>query len=221
MHRDLNLPRLREAALDFRYLLNRGYPRVTSLSLVGNRHNLPAAERQLLHRAVFATSAAAGRRAKLCALARKTADPLGIDGHNVLITLECYLRNWPLILADDGFLRDIGQISRNYRPSPHTATALNLAAQYLATYRPARISVYYDAPLSRSGELAGLTRDIFATHGLVVESRAVAVPERYLANFSGPVSTSDTALIDRIPGVVDLAGEIILSRKAPRVIFLW
>ncbi|MGO9395148.1 MAG: hypothetical protein ACLP7A_11105, partial [Desulfobaccales bacterium] len=37
---------------------------------------------------------------------------------------------------------------------------------------------------------------------------AVPVPERELVGFPGPIATSDTALIESHPQVVDLAGEI-------------
>ncbi|MBM4286288.1 MAG: DUF434 domain-containing protein, partial [Deltaproteobacteria bacterium] len=38
MTSEATLTRLREGAADFRYLLNRGYPRRAALSLVGNRY---------------------------------------------------------------------------------------------------------------------------------------------------------------------------------------
>ena len=59
------MPLLLQAAADFRYLLNRGYPREASLTLVGNRYDLPREARQILHRGVFADEVAQARRAKL------------------------------------------------------------------------------------------------------------------------------------------------------------
>jgi hypothetical protein len=50
--------------------------------------------------------------------------------------------------------------------------------------------------MKRSGELALLTREIFAAQGLKPEVRAVPVPERELLDFQGAVATSDTHLID-------------------------
>jgi hypothetical protein len=37
----IDLAILQQAAIDLRYLLNRGYPRQNSLALVGNRYDLP------------------------------------------------------------------------------------------------------------------------------------------------------------------------------------
>lgn len=220
MSGELNRPALQEAARDLRYLLNRGYPRAAALTLVGNRHALTAAQRHLLHRGVFATAAAVARRAKLLILRHFAPQFLALDGHNVLITLECALRGLPLILADDGFLRDIGAVSHHYRPSAFTAAALDRLAQYLAPCRPAAVRVFYDAPLSRSGDLAARTQEVLQASGLTATARAVPVPETELRAFPGLVCTSDTDLIDRLPRVADLAGEIIRAGNLPGVISL-
>jgi hypothetical protein len=53
-------------------------------------------------------------------------------------------------------------------------------ADYLADQAAGPVEVYYDAPLSLSGELAGRTREIFASRGLTVRAQAVPVPERGL-----------------------------------------
>jgi hypothetical protein len=200
---------LQQAARDFRYLLDRGYPREVSLTLVGNRYDLDADARQILHRGVFAGSVAAARKAKLWELADLAGQPLAVDGHNVLITLESALQGRPLVVADDGFIRDVAQMSRAYRDSPVTRQALGLLAAYVSRHHPGPLTILYDAPMKRSGELAGQTREIFAAQGLFAEARAVPVPERELLEFSGAVATSDTHLIDLKEVVADLAGEII------------
>jgi hypothetical protein len=202
-------PDLPKAATDFRFLLSRGYPRGAALELVGNRYNLEHTARQLLHRGVFAPALAAARRAKLRLLGDLPGQPLAVDGHNVLITLECAGRRLPLAAADDGFIRDVGQVSRAFQVSPATDRVLILLADYLAGHQAGPLEVFYDAPLSFSGELARRTVEIWGARGLPVMARAVPVPERELVSFSWPVATSDTALIDACEAVVDLAGEII------------
>ena len=212
-------PNLPDAAADFRFLLARSYPRRAALTLVGNRYGLEEMARRLLHRGVFAPEIAAARRAKLRRLQDLPGQPLGLDGHNVLITLECALRNLPLVAADDGFIRDVGEISRAFQVSPATDRVLALVADYLAEHGTGLIQVFYDAPLSLSGELARRTREIFQENGLTVEAAAVAVPERELLDFPGPIATSDTHLIDAQAEIVDLAGEIIRLQDLPLI--LW
>jgi|UniRef100_A0A7C5EKG5 hypothetical protein len=207
---------LLQAAADFRYLLNRGYPREASLTLVGNRYDLDRTSRQLLHRGVFAQEVAQARRARLRPLEELAGRALALDGHNVLITLESALRGLPLVLADDGFIRDVAAISRAYRGSAATSRALELLAAYLARHQVGPLTVLYDAPLKKSGELARLTAKVLSARDLFVTSRAVPVPERELLAFPGPVATSDTHLIDLKDLVVDVAGEIIRTVLHPQ-----
>ena len=213
-------PNLTDAATDFRFLLSRGYPRKNALGLVGNRYGLDEIGRRLLHRGVFAPEPAGARRAKLRRLRDLPGLPLALDGHNVLITLECAGRGLPLVAADDGFIRDEGEISGAFKVSPATDRVLALVADYLADRAAGPVDIFYDAPLSRCGELARRTREIFASRGLDVRAAAVPVPERRLSNFPGAIATSDTALIDAHATVVDLAGEIIRRHPAWRLIYL-
>ena len=213
-------PNLPEAAADFRFLLARGYPRKNALDLVGNRYGLDEIGRRLLHRGVFDPVVAAARRAKLRRLRDLPGHPLALDGHNVLITLECAGRGLPLVAADDGFIRDVGEISRAFKVSPGTDLVLALVADYLADSAAGPVDVFYDAPLSLSGEIARRTREMFTSRGLQVQAAAVPVPERMLSGFTGAIATSDTALIDAHATVVDLAGEIIRRHPAWQLIYL-
>ncbi len=200
---------LRQAAADFRYLQDRGYPREASLALVGNRYALNQSARQILHRGVVAEAKAKERRAKLRRLDDLADAPLALDGHNVLITLECAFRGMPVVLADDGFIRDVAQLSRAFRFSRETERTLHLLADHLKAHHAGPVTVLYDAPMSRSGELARRTREIFTGRGLKAEVGAVPVPEKELLVFPGAIATSDTHLIDAREDVIDLAGEIL------------
>jgi hypothetical protein len=211
-------PPLSQAAADLRYLLARGYPRPASLTLVGNHYTLGQTDRELLHRGVFAPVFAAARRAKLRLLADLKGRPLAIDGHNVLITLQCALKGLPLVAADDGFIRDAARLSRAFRPNPAINQALALLARHLSQAQPGPLTVLFDAPMRKSGELARETRTLLEQFGLQAEAAAVSVPERQLLGFPSPIATSDTHLIDAHPEIIDLAGEIIRLLPDCRII---
>jgi hypothetical protein len=217
---EAELPQLLRAAQDFRYLLGRGYPRQASLTLVGNRYQLTGAARQVLHRGVFDPQVAAARRLKLRPVRDLAGRPLALDGHNVVITLECGRRGIPVTAADDGFIRDIGQISHSFRPSPLTEQTLKLLVGYLAAQGVGPVMFWYDAPMSRSGELATLTRSMLQAGGVAGEARAVPVPEKELVAGDGAIGSSDTYLIDRAGVVVDVAGEIIRQSYGCQIIAL-
>jgi hypothetical protein len=143
-----------------------------------------------------------------------------LDGHNVVITLEGALRGIPVTAADDGFIRDIGQISQKFRSSPVTEEALRRLSLYLAVHKVGPVTFWYDAPMSRSGELAATTRRILQDCELAGDAQAVPVPEKRLLEFAGVIGSSDTYLIDRSGQVADVAGEIIRQMPQVRIILL-
>jgi hypothetical protein len=149
------------------------------------------------------------RQAKLRRLSDLGGLPLALDGHNVLITLECAFKGLPLVSADDGFIRDVAELSRAYRVSGETDRALVALAVFLKGRRPGPVAIFYDAPMSKSGELARRTREILTDLELAPQVAATLVPEKELLAFAGAVASSDTHLIDSREEMVDLAGEII------------
>ena len=204
-----------KAAVDFRYLLNRAYPRKGALELVGNRYALTFDQRHLLHRGVFSESDAMSRRRKLLRLRDLRGRALAIDGYNVLITVEAGLSGRPLIAADDGFLRDISGLSANFKKTPSTDHAIHLAFQTLRTAKPRDVLFLFDSPMSKSGRLAQEVRALLARETFSGDAQAMRVPEQILMGFQGIVATSDTAIIDQSEKIFDLAGFILKQNVKP------
>jgi len=212
---------LQKAAEDFRYLLNRGYPRKASLELVGNRNGLTFDERHLLHRGVFSDKDSESRRKKIISIKEVPNKNLAIDGHNVLITVEAGLSGRPLILADDGFIRDISGLSGSFKKTEVTDKAMRLIVGLLKKWRPRNVLFLFDAPISKSGILAQEMRALLKKENLPGDAMAVKVPEKILIGFPGVIATSDTAIIDRSKRVVDLAGDIIRMRIGLKSLLRW
>ena len=210
--RAANFKDLQRAAQDFRYLLNRGYPRKASLELVGNRYGLIFDERHLLHRGVFSDADSVTRQKKIISPEAIRNKDLAIDGHNVLITIEAGLSSRPLVLADDGFIRDISGLSGSFKKTEMTEKAFRLIVTFLKRWRPRHTLFLFDAPISKSGVLAQEVRVLLKKEGLPGDSIAMKVPEKTLIGFQGVVATSDTAIIDRSKRVIDLAGNIIRTK---------
>ena len=204
--------RLQDAAIDFHYLLNEGFPRKTSLELIGNRYGLPFDQRHILHRGIFSDSDAKARKGKRVSLQSLRNRKVAIDGHNVLITVEAALAGRPLVSSNDGFIRDISGLSGNFRKTKLTDEAISLVLDVLKRARPLYSLFLFDAPISKSGLLAYEVREHLKKKGLPGEALAIKVPERVLFEFSGIIATSDTAIIDRSEAVFDLAGSIIKNR---------
>jgi len=203
---------LQKVAGDFRYLLNRRYPRKAALELVGNRYGLTFDERHLLHRGVFPYFDSKARKKKIIPITGIRNKHLAIDGHNVLITIEAALSGRPLVLADDGFFRDISGLSGSFKKTEGTEEAVQLIIRVLKKWKPRHTLFLLDAPISMSGKLAEEIRDRLRQANLPGDATAVKVPEKILIGFPGVIATSDTAIINQSKKVLDLAGYIITKR---------
>jgi len=215
----LNAEQIQEGALDFRYLLNRGYPRKVSLDLVGNRYQLTSDLRHLLHRGVFSNADSKLRSKKRLPIEAIRGKKLAIDGYNIIITVEAGVSGQPLTLGDDGFIRDISGLSGRFKKTERTEEAIRLVLDVLKRTKPLQILFLFDAPISRSGQLAQEIRDRLKREHIPGDARAVKVPERILNRFPGVIATSDTAIIDQSEKVVDLAGAILRRRTNRNTLF--
>jgi hypothetical protein len=201
------------AADDARYLLGRGYSREQVLKLTGDRYELGADQRNLIRRGVFGHKEAEARKNRRLTWDDLSGAVLGIDGHNVLITLETALKGGVLLLADDGWVRDIAELGRNHRPGPASYEAARLMVAGLEQAGAKGAHIFLDGPLPQSGDLAARLRANLALCGLSGDARAVPVPENYLKEHKGPVASSDSALIDAVEKPLDLAGMIITRSR--------
>jgi len=200
---------LQKAAEDFRYLLNRGFPRKPSLELVGNRYQLTSDQRHLLHRGVFSDQDSQRRKSKKIPLHRICNQELAIDGYNVLITLQAGLLGRPLVLGDDGYIRDISGLSGNFKRSKATEEAIQCILDLLKKTPPRTTLFLFDSPVSKSGELASEIRERMQDELIPGDACTLHVPEKILIGFPGVVATSDTAILDQSKKTLDLAGIIL------------
>lgn len=212
MHASLVSEPLREGVRDYRYLLERGYSEVAALKLVGDRRQLDTAQRSMLYRGVATRAAAAARRAKL------TTSPQGlditVDGLNVIYTIANYLYGRPLFIADDGLLRDAGEI-HGHDPPPSAGPArgdrveeaAGLFVSHLASRSPRRIVIYLDEQVSRSGELAARLRRGLGAARLQGDAQTLHSPDYALKRVTeGIIASSDSVIVDAASCLVfDLA----------------
>jgi hypothetical protein len=208
---DLNTT-LGESLADLLYLLERGYSRKPAVELVGNRYGLAGEDRSTLYRGVFPLGLCAARKKK-----RAAALPgrLLIDGYNVLITLESYLKGKRVFFCLDGFLRDVSGVFGSYRIDEMTRRSVDLLAGFLrdwsASSPRADVLLLLDAPVSRSGELAGYLREHAGAVGIPLAVEVSRDPDARIVSESGGcgVATSDGVVIDRVDTCVDIPARVI------------
>ena len=204
MSSQLRIDVLREARLDLKFLLDRGYRKQSALKLVGDKYQLSRAERSLLFRSVMPESEAEIIRSKIIRPEQLAGRRVLVDGFNVLNTVEAMLRGEPLILCDDEVLRDIREKHSKYRPSNLSENALKMILEFLKSAHVAEVEVLYESQISRSGEVAGLTRHLLSEMGLRGDARTAKTVDSLLAKSGEIIATSDSAILLRCRAFIDI-----------------
>lgn len=211
---------LRTAARELAWLLDRGYPSLPTLALVGDRHALDARARLALQRSVCGEALATARRAKRAALGEVAGAALEIDAFNLLVTLEVALCRGPVLLGSEGAYRDLAGLRGSYKLLDETERALALLGAVLRGRGVRACRWWVDAPVSNAGTLAGRLRAFHAELGVEGEATLVRDADPELAG-RAYVASSDARVIDESSSWVDLAGAVLATiEPAPWVVTL-
>lgn len=203
------LPLLRTATAQLSWLLSRGFPLDASAELVGNRHHLRARQRDALQRCAASDQACAARAARRLEPAQLAGRELHIDGYNVLLTVEAALGGAVVLEARDGAFRDLSSMSRHYRRVAETRIALLHLGSVLAGLGCAKSRWLFDRPISNSGRLARLLRELAAERAWPWEVELVDNPDRDLRATREVVATADSAVLDRCGPWFNLARHVV------------
>jgi hypothetical protein len=198
----------KKSVKDYRYLMEQGYSEKASLKLVGDRYRLSRLERNCLFRGVKTRSVARCRMEKLVDSDILGGANLGVDWYNVLITVESYLKGFPVFLSDDGLLRDASGIHGSYRLGKTGERAISLLLDRIADVSPSRLDIYLDSPIAYSGQMAVRLREILGGRDNCRVSVTHSV-DYTLKRYPGIVASSDSAIIDRVNKVFDLPRDVL------------
>jgi hypothetical protein len=211
------LPALR----DYAYLLERNYPQSSALKLVGDRYQLPGGERSMLMRGVTTAEETSRRKKKTLSQLPK-GEIVVIDGFNVIRTLGSYLMGKLLFVSMDGFLRDASEMHRKTFPPEIRDRGLTLMVDFLAAAEPEKVVIYFDEPVSKSGELAAKCSRLLQEKGIKGDAVTVFAPDHHLKEIrSGVIVTADSAIIDQSNvAVFDLTRAILENTFDPGFIMI-
>jgi hypothetical protein len=188
------VPVLRRATLELSWLLSRGYQTKSALKLVGDRHQLRERQRLAVSRAACSDESLARRASRR--VSAVAGEELIVDGFNLVITAEAALGGGPLFRGRDRAVRDLSSVHGSYRSVEETGRAVELIGAALATLRPASALWLLDRPVSNSGRLAALIRELAAARGWAWEVETVFNPDREIAVSSRVAVTSDSNILD-------------------------
>ncbi|AFN04968.1 hypothetical protein PFC_10245 [Pyrococcus furiosus COM1] len=190
-----------EAYKDLKYLLNRGYRKSKALEFVCNHYLLPSNARHLLARCVFPTKWIEETKRKLASKNEITGKEIGIDGFNVLITLDSVIRG-EAFRCEDGIVRDIRYI-KNYKFDQNTLNLIRIIADTLSTLAPEKVIIFYGKSTSKSGRIAELTKKELEKRRIKGEVKVVKSPDFELKKFD-IVATGDVGIIEKVKKIFDI-----------------
>lgn len=206
-----------EAAHDYLYLLDRGYPQKAILKIIGDKHRLSSAERSMLYRGIAASQRASSRRVKIAEADVLHGTHLHIDTCNVLITIGSYLNGSMVFVSNDGMLRDSSEIHGKIFRSELVVKAIEMIFWLCTIKQPQTVNFYIDSPVSFSGMAASTIRQLLISYGLTGSAETYSSPDFILKNISeGVIASSDTIIMDctALP-IVDLPYLVIKERFNP------
>ncbi len=199
------LNRLKHAIEDFRYLLNRGYNKNSSLKLVSDRYSLSKDERNFLIRAIFSKEEAERRKRKLVNINEIKGKKVVIDGYNVLITVENILKGKNIVLCDDGLLRDTSATFGKYKITDQSIKAINKILMLLKEHNAEEVIFYFDSQVSFSGELCKIVMQEMEKLGVKGYAKTFKNVDYMLIQVKNAIiCTSDSVIIDKVDKVLDI-----------------
>lgn len=195
----------KQAAKDYSFLLDNGYPERPSLKLVGDRYRLTGLQRTVLFRGITSMNNARSRRSKI------TQEPKGqklyVDGYNVVFTIMNYLLGKTVFISSDGFMRDSGGTYGGIEDETIFYKAVDLLFDFIKTNAVGPVVIYLDGPVPGSAphknELERRLRQA-EIEGEVVLAKPADTPLK--EKTGGIIATSDSGIIDAVAcKVFDLA----------------
>ncbi len=218
-----DLSKLANAAIDYRYLLDRGYPQKPSLDLVAVRYGLSSEFKLALYRCVHTSALSDMVRAKIVRLG-KLPDYGGIvvDFYNVTLTALAAYLGQPLFLCDDCLVRDVRGSKVRSGERAAFMQIIRVLAELLLCLGLKRVVVVADKRVSWSAEHVGYLRKLLEDRGLSVEAMLsdrtdsgvilCANSELY------PIASTDIVIIERAKAVAPLAN-ILCAKLGAKPLF--
>ncbi len=218
-----DLLKLANAAIDYRYLLDRGYPQKPSLDLVMARYSLSSESKLALYRCVHTSVLSDMVRAKMV-WPRKLSkyDGIVVDFYNVTLTALAAYLGQPLFLCDDCLVRDVR--GSKVRSSEREAfmQIIRTLADLLLCLGLKRVVIVADKRVSWSAEHVSYLRKLLENRGVSVEAMlSDRTDSRVILRANSelyPIASTDIVIIERARAVVPLAN-ILCARLGAKPLF--
>jgi len=183
------------AISDLYFLRSRSYSDTAALRVVGDHYKLQKRQRFALQRIVGSMNGIKILKDREVNFAQLKNSHIAIDGFNLLILAEVLFSNGFIFECLDGTYRDIASIHGSYHQIVETDQALLAMAELLHLMQPKTISWHLDKPVSNSGKLAKLMRQLSEKHRWNWQIEIKANPDQSLLEIPDAVILSNDRII--------------------------
>jgi hypothetical protein len=205
---------LRSAIADYSLLLTKGYAEKSALKLVGDKFSLTERQRLAVMRSACSDEQLENRIQKRIGAKNLAGQSVAVDGYNVLITIEAAMSDGVIFKGRDGCFRDLASIHGTYRKVTETIPAVQLIGEFLKEAGVGKALWLLDSPVSNSGRLKTLIRELAEKNRWDWEIRLLVSPDAELKKTALVVASSDSVILDGCRRWINLATEII-EQKLP------
>jgi hypothetical protein len=205
---------LRSAIADYSLLLTKGYAEKSALKLVGDKFSLTERQRLAVMRSACSDEQLENRIQKRIGAKNLAGQSVAVDGYNVLITIEAAMSDGVIFKGRDGCFRDLASIHGTYRKVTETIPAVQLIGEFLKEAGVGKALWLLDSPVSNSGRLKTLIRELAEKNRWDWEIRLLVSPDAELKKTALAVASSDSVILDGCRRWINLATEII-EQKLP------
>jgi len=201
--------KLRSAVQDMQYLLTREYPEKATSELVGNRYRLKTRQIQALRGASASEGQLHNRKLKELEFPGLAGKTVYLDGFNVLILLESLLSEAYIFEGADGCFRDLSGVHGTYKRVNQTLRAVEAVAAFYHKNHIQKLVWIFDQPVSNSGRIKQIILEFAAEHNLNWEAELQYNPDKFLAESSEIIVSSDAWILDHCKEWFNLIGYLI------------
>ncbi len=209
---EIQLARLRLAIADLSWLLTRDYAPKAALKLVGDKFSLTDRQRLAVARAACSNQSLAKRSAHSVSVETIAGENIIVDGFNLIITIEAALSAGVLLSCRDECIRDLSSVHGSYRAVSETEAAIVLIGEELEKVSARSVEWLLDQPISNSGRLAKLMRQIAAARGWPWTVDLLFNPDERIISSKKITITSDSVILDVVARWANFQRHIIEER---------
>lgn len=203
------ISKLKLAVEDMQYLLSRDYPEKAASELVGNRYRLKTRQIQALRGMSASDVQLRNRQLKHVDTSDLKEKTLYLDGFNVLILLESLLSEAYVFEGLDGCIRDLSGVHGTYKRVNQTQKAIELVAAFHTKNNIQKLVWIFDQPVSNSGRIKQLVLEYAEQNQLNWEADLQFNPDKFLAESSEIIISSDAWILDHCKEWFNLIGYLI------------